>query len=999
MKGFNQTKVGLRAALLASAGAAALFTGSAIAQDDSDDRIVVTGTRIAQGNLDSPTPIHVFNTEQIELSGAVNTAEILRTLPAIGVSALTTTNSNFLTGGSGINTVELRNLGGDRTLVLVNGRRFVSGLPGSQRVDFNSIPTEFIERLDVVTGGASAVYGSDALAGVVNIILKNDFEGVVSSFQAGVSEDGDNENYRASTTFGSTFAEGRGNSIVSLNWSRNNGVQAADREGLERDGLSCAYFGCPNEEWQDNIIPYYSSYSERGRIVIPGGGNLVFDETTGTVRPFVSANADGSELDGFNRQAYRTIAVPTERINFAAVTNYEINRHFNLFFEGTYAATETQSRLEPFPLSSEDVFGLTQRFLDDDGDSVIDRAAYGIPILNPFVPEDIRQAARDAAIATGDGAELLGDEDLVVGFVRRTTELTNRGAHNIRQTGRVVLGMDGELTDTWNYEVSMNFGRTTQAQNSTGQVNVLNMRNGFDVESDGNGGYQCVDEVARIQGCVPVNIFGKGSISPEAAAYISAPSSRQATLEQLVINGFVTGELGVSSPWAEDGLSAVFGAEYRTESSISTPDALSQGGLNAGNVSPVVSGSFNVAEVFSELSVPIVQGHRFAEDLRMNFAIRMSDYSTVGKTLAWAANGEWAPSDSVRFRAQYSRAVRAPNIGELFQPLAETFAGAVDVCEGLTLSGGNPTIAGETDGGVIAAACYADPALVARIARDGIYNQTQPELQGIGGFNGGNVNLFEETGTTITVGAIFTPHFGNKWIDNLSVSVDYFQITIDDAIQGLGRQTSVGQCYGGLDGTFASATPFCTNIRRYQPGDPSVGAINEIDSLQQNIAELETAGYDVQASYNLPLNDIMTNTALDLGDVTFTLAYQYLDTYNSQAFPGANISDNVGLEGLGQNEVLLGAVYRRGPLTFAYDVNWLDDVVESNGLPLESAAFQDIQARLEIGGSTQLVFGIDNFTDEFVRYGLGLDVTGTGTDGAIYDAIGRRFYVGARTQF
>ncbi|HCR93376.1 MAG: TonB-dependent receptor, partial [Oceanicaulis sp.] len=379
----------LASSLLAGLGA---VSAPALAQEEGADAqqdiIQVTGTRIQRGNMTEATPVNTFNSEQFELSGAVNTAELLRTLPAVGVSSLTSTNSNFTVASSGVNTIELRNLTEDRTLVLMNGRRFVAGLPGTNNVDFNSIPTELIDRVDVVTGGASAVYGSDALAGVVNVILKDDFEGVVASTQAGISDEGDDETYRASLTMGSMFDQGRGNAVVSTTWSRENGVYARDREGLDRDGLSRAYFDPTVENWQEDVIPYYSSYSERGRILIPGlsaGGtptnaaNLVFDETTGQVRPFTSANPDGSALDGFNRQAYRAIAVPTERFTFSSLVNYEVNEKMNFFFEGTYASTETTSSLEPFALASDDVFGdNAAQFVDVDGDGVYDRSTNGI---------------------------------------------------------------------------------------------------------------------------------------------------------------------------------------------------------------------------------------------------------------------------------------------------------------------------------------------------------------------------------------------------------------------------------------------------------------------------------------------------------------------------------------------------------------------------------------------------------------------------------------------
>ena len=990
------------------------FAMPAVAQEEGDgearqETVQVTGTRIEQSNFVSATPVNVFNSEQIELTGAVNTAEILRTLPAAGVSGLTSTNSNFFTQSSGINSIELRNLGEDRTLVLVNGRRFVGGVPGTQTVDLNSIPTEFIERIDVVTGGASAIYGSDAIAGVVNIILKDDFEGVVGSFQGGMSDYDDDESFKASVTMGSPFADGKGQALASVSWSKENGVFARDREerGLERDGLSNAYFQyLPDQpfDWQTTQFPYYSSFSERGRITVPGNGNWVFDETTSTSRPFQSANADGSELDGFNRQGYRAIAVPTERFMFSSVVDYEINPFANLFFEGTFATTDTKSRLEPFPLSSEDIYGdnLAQ-FIDDDGDGVADRADFGIPILNPFVPEGIRDAARAGADFDGDGVQDIADADLVVGFARRTTELINRGADNTRQTARFVTGLEGDIfgTETWSYETSINFGRTTQAQRSTGQVNVLNMRNALNVTTDGSGNIVCADPIARAQGCVPVNIFGKGSISPAASDYLRAPSSVQAEISQFVWNGYVTGELGFTSPMATTPVQTVLGAEYRSERSKSVPDALSQVGLNAGNISPVVEGDFQVMEFFGELQIPLIEGQKYAEELSLNLAARQSDYTTVGNTFAWSGNLQYAPTEWLRLRAQYSEAVRAPNIGELFQPQSETFEGGTDPCAGLGTAG----FAGSAD---TVAACSADPLVAARVARDGAFIPSQAEVQGIGGFNGGNPNLTEESAESITFGAIFTPQFGNDWIDNFAVTVDYYDIEITDAISAIGRNTSLQECYVNSGGVYDPTSDFCSNVVRYASG-PFVGAIDELNATNQNLSVVETAGIDVQASYFLPINDLpfLAGNEFDFGELNMSLTYGYLDKFDTTAFDGAPVQDNVGTYGLFDHEYLLGFVYRRGPLTVAYDLNYLPEAMLFTGDPdylIPAATFQDIQVRYNLeseyfGGALELVAGVDNIADEFVAFGQGLDSTGTGTDGAVYDAIGRRWYAGFRTTF
>lgn len=1057
----NKLKSRLLTSSVIAGAVLGLVSAPAFAQDADEEEarqqtVTVTGSRIQQNNFTSSTPVSVFNSEQIDLTGAVNTAEILRTLPAAGVSGLTSTNSNFFTQGSGINSVELRELTEDRTLVLVNGRRFVSGVPGANTVDFNSIPTELIERVDVVTGGASSVYGSDALAGVVNVILKSDFEGVVASVQGGISDYEDDENFSASTTFGSNFDGGRGNALASVTWSTENGVYARDRgeQGRAVDGFSEAFFS--DGDWTQSRVPFYSSFSERGRIIVPGfqaagedaifpsDQNTVFDETDGTVRNFVSANADGSELDGFNRQAFRAIAVPTERFLFSSILNYEINPSANIFFEGTFATTDTESDIEPFPLGSDDIFGGDQaQFVDTDGDGFSDASINGISILNPFVSDDLAQRARDGAVAQGQAEALVAaceaagitapltpencntglvtpgapiafaDEDLVVGFARRTSELDQRGASNTRQTARFVLGLDGKIpqSETWSYETSINFGRTTQSQQSSGQINVVNFRNALNVETDGEGNLICADPIARAEGCAPINIFGRGAISRAAGDYVKAPSSIQAEISQFVWNGFVSGELPVTLATAEDPFKMVFGSEYRSERSESVPDALSQVGLNAGNISPIVKGDFQVIEAFAEFELPLIQKRPLVEELVLNLSARGSNYTTVGDTFAWSANLQYAPVESIRFRGQYSEAVRAPNISELFQPLSETFEGGDDPCRGATLSGGAPAFLNTANaagsgvdaasvGSATALACLADPLVASRVARDGAFVPSQTEDQGIGGFNGGNTELSEENAQTVTLGVVFTPDTGRDWVDRFAVSVDYYDIEIEDAIAGLGRQTSLDECYVNSGGVYDPSSVFCQNIVRFGNG-PFTGAVDELNAVQQNLATINVAGVDVQASYVLPLD--FFGGGRDFGELTTTLNYGYLDKWEQESFPGAEVLDFQNTSGLPEHEFLLGLVYRNGPVTVAYDANYLGGVDDldtpGDGLPLDAAVFQDIQVRYQFTDTIELVGGVDNIEDEFVRYGGGFDDTGSFTNGAIYDAIGRRFYAGARFTF
>lgn len=312
----------LRSTMLAGVAVSAVTAGApAFAQEGEIEEIFVTGSRIGRSNLTAPTPVTVFDAAAIDISGAQNVATLLRELPAAGVTGLTSTSSNFFVASSGLNAVDLRNLGTSRTLVLVNGRRFVGGVPGSSVVDFNSIPTEFIERIEVITGGASAVYGSDALAGVINIILKQEMDGLTFTTSGGLSEEGDDETYAASITAGSTFDGGRGNALVNASWTKEMGVFSRNRSITAQDDISGIFFGDP---FDSQVTPFFSSFSEWGRFqgidpaTLLGATPFNVFQQDGTATLFVQPDF------GFNRNAFRAISVPTERIMFNAVMNYDV---------------------------------------------------------------------------------------------------------------------------------------------------------------------------------------------------------------------------------------------------------------------------------------------------------------------------------------------------------------------------------------------------------------------------------------------------------------------------------------------------------------------------------------------------------------------------------------------------------------------------------------------------------------------------------------------------
>jgi outer membrane receptor protein involved in Fe transport len=1002
------------AALLAAAAATPAAAADAASGSSEVSEIVVTGSRIARPNFDSPVPVSVVDSRLIQNSGSISTGDIIRQLPSAGVSTITPTNSGFQTAANGITTVNLRNLGEERTLVLVNGRRFVPGLVGTQAVDFNSIPTEIIDRVDVVTGGASSIYGSDALAGVVNIITKQNFEGVVVNGQYGISERGDDVTGKFSVTAGSRFADDKGSAMFTVGYDRTGAVFAHSRcdQDMCIDGANTWDPDVGGQSYRGTFTPVYSTTPPIGAILIgrPGAGNLTRVLDNGVVRPFDSV------ADGFNRQAFRILQVPDKRITFNGQFNYEINKAAQIFEEVTYVHHRLFSDIEPTPLSSSQLFDNSTPFCNATG------CTNGIPLTSASVPEAVKAAVRAANPGLPDSA-------LVVGFRRRLNEIGDRGNELERSTFRTVTGLRGDTGfQNWHYEVSLNYGRTDEQQQTNGEVNIFNFRNALN-STVIDGQVVCADPTARAAGCVPLNVFGLGSITPEAANYVRSASGRTSRIEEYVINGFAAGDLfelpaGMTR--------ASVGAEYRQEKSSDIPDPLTQIGGTSGNLAPATVGQFDVYELFGELQVPVLKDLPFVKSLDVNLSGRFSDYSTVGRTDAYAASIEYNPIESLKFRAQYSRAVRAPNVGELFSPALQDFPTVVDPCAGVTRTADgkaaflnkrqnltDPTavlqsgVNGGTIGDAVATACLADPAVAARVTRDGGLSLTQSEAQGVTGFDGGNPDLKAEKGDTWTVGLLFNPRSWGHWWAPLSLSVDWYHIKIKDRIAVVDEQVELDKCYTG--GTFNAGSTFCSQVVRFQQGNASVGALFAVNQRNGNFASSTTEGLDVQLSYRLDFMDVpyLNGLTNDPGNLTTSVIYSRLNKSDITPFTGAEASDIIheaGLVGFSKNKAQINLIYSRHPIEWTIQMNYIGDATldtDPNGFffgaKIPARWFTNTQLRWDLTDKATFFAGVDNLFDEYVRIGGTNGDTGQATGWTtypdVYDGLGRRYYGGFRLRF
>src|SRR5579872_1340384 len=893
------------AALSLVAGLAMTAATSVYAADEENapvSEVVITGSRIARPELESTTPITIVGAPDIQASGNLNIADVLRNLPQVGISGLSSSNTNFSTAGGGINSINLRNLGDNRTLVLVNGRRFVSGYTSATTnvVDVNMIPTDFIERVDVITGGASAVYGSEAISGVVNFILKDHFEGVRVRGQAGGATEGGENTRLASLTAGSSFADDRGAAMFNITYDKDTGLRSSQRD-ISKIDTSVAHKG---------IFGAFSSFNPQGNFTLADSHGNVDDglytiDPSGAVVPYVTSL-------GFNRDPLRRITVPTDRTLISANLSYKLAENQKLYTEFTYGLTHTLTQIEPFALGVGPAAGVT--------DNVYGGSGVGIPLTNPYIPADLRAIIAadnaDPTVTNGCSTGTVGDCITYIGARKRLVDVNIRSSEARRQTSRVVFGFKGDIFSTpWTYDVSYNYGRTTDNQSSTGQVNVLNLRFALDsIVDPATGKIVCRDPVAVAQGCVPVNVFGFHSITPAAAQYINALETRDAVIQEQITSAIAQGPV-FKLPAGD--IVAVIGAEHRKEQSSEVWDSLSNQGLNGGNQIPNTFGAYTVKDVFTEVAVPLLASKPFVKDLSVEGAYRSSDYNTVGRVSTWNLRLNFAPIDDLRFRGAYSRATRAPNLSELYQGPAQTFpSGFTDPCDGLT----------PASTGAIAAACKAIPAVAHAINSPGGFNYSFLDYQTITGYNSGNPRLQPETAKTYTLGLVFTPQF----LRSLTATVDYYHIKIDNAVNSIDIPSLLNQCL------LTGSQTYCASVFR----DPNSGKLTRVDQVSINTASLETAGVDTEVRYHMELPAYLGDT------LAFGLNWnwlQKLDVINQAGAPTvhyrgqiAEVPGGVELPGGPVNRITLQAQYAWRGLSAGWTVRYQGPMKDQVDLALVS---------------------------------------------------------------
>ena len=843
------------------------------------EEVVVTGSRIRRPGLTSSSPITSVEAEEIEFSQEVELEKILRDLP----STIPGDNENVNNGTGGYTSVDLRGLGPQRNLVLLNGRR-VTPANHNGVVDLSSIPTPLIDRIDIITGGASAVYGADAIAGAVNVVLKNDFEGMDFNARSSVSADGDAKMETVSLTLGSPLADDRGHVALSLSWADRKslllGERPSGRLGIDTDdGANLDAFqagtapppspvpGCtgPNVASAGGST---TAIPTRVAIVGAGGVGQFLNDRSLYTDDAMTGFKEGGGCSVFNFNPYNYFRTPQDRKNLFVTANFDFNEHFEAYTSLEFSHIRVEQQVAP-----SGTFG----------------AAFMVPLANPFISSDalekitdyaneriagevkvdpakdepagVRYSEVDALVTTcvdssgnpiDTDPETEGDQctpnwvdvndngmidmadTLNMQLRRRTLELGTRTENYDTEHFMLLAGGRGEVYKDWEYDLSIQYGESNRTTVRGGYTSLPNIQNALNTTSRD----RCTE--VTDSACVPIDLFGGfGTITSEMATYATALALQQQkyeqTIFQLTFNGSIS---GAQLPTASEPLALVVGYEHRDESSFLEPDeclklapSSCQGGAG-GNLLPI-SGGFRVDEFLLEGYLPIVDGMNFAESLNFEFGYRSSDYTSVGSVDSWKAGFNWNITDDVLVRIMQQQAIRAPNVAELASPITT----------GLDNAQGDPCAKGETINATLRERCIASGQSSSQVGA--LQDIVSGQINTISGSDPNNPPD-AETADTFTFGVVWTPDLDK--VQDMVLSLDYYDIYVEDVIGEYTAQEVLNQCFevGLLD--------TCRNQIRRVAGD-FTSAASGILLYTTNLLYEEAEGIELSYSFGVDLGN------------------------------------------------------------------------------------------------------------------------------------------------
>lgn len=903
----------------------------------NDKEIIITGSRIRVSNkFDAAIPVETVTTaELLGTRGDISLGDAVSQLPQLRTT-FTQANSTGSIGTAGLNLLDLRGLGTSRTLTLVNGRRVVTAVPGSYTPDVNTLPFDLVERVDLVTGGQSAVYGSDAISGVVNFILKRDFEGTRVRAQGGVTGYGDRGTYLLSGITGSNFADGRMNLTVSAEYSRSNPVFYEDRPYLGSYGGTPGFIttqstAAPNRNFDG--VPN-TGFVNRGIVF----GNRSIGGTVVTTCPTTATAANAAQRAAIctgqtsptgGAIAYNYLFQPDGSLlrDSPSTTGLVDNRAIGggVLFGGTATGVEGAMLLpgldrflanillngdfspafKPFVEFSFANIKATQQSTQPSftGGTLTSTFSVNNPFLSPAA-----RATLGTILAPGATSFTLN---------RFNNDLGTRAEFHTRRTYRGVIGARGDISEWGNlaYEVAANYGRTENYYRTGGNVLIANYGravnaalapagysgSNFVLNSQNqrvvcavNANASAADDDAN---CVPLNLFGQSAADPRATNYILYTSTRNQWAEQIDATAFISGDTSGFLRLPGGPIYFSVGGEYRREDAFSGQDPVTASGATFLNPAATFAPpAVNIKEAYGELRVPLLANIPLIHELTLEGAGRISDYGgQTGSVWAWNAGLIWAPVRDLRLRGTFSRSVRAPNLTNLYASQAQTFVSVADPCDqpGGTNSGNNITANPNrarncAAAGIPTTITFTDPTSGAQLIRPWT-NQSPSTIPGV---NQGNIGLVPEIGYSFTAGMVYQP----QQVPGLTFKVDYYNIRIKNVISGLTGQQIINRCYDDANGINNS---FCAAVFRRQSSDPVQNntflgqtgrtidqsqftfdrAGNGISFINQpfNFAQLKTKGIDFDTSYSHRFNESASlNVNLTVSYVMDRLNYAYI---------------------------------------------------------------------------------------------------------------------------
>jgi outer membrane receptor protein involved in Fe transport len=957
--------------------------------------VVVTGTRIIRQDFEAPSPVVTVDADAFNLSGEVQVEQVLNTLPQL-VPSVTTTSNNPSNGGQA--NVDLRGFGTTRTLVLLDGTRLVgSNVTGV--VDLNTIPSALIDSVEILTGGASSTYGSDAIAGVVNVRLKRNFEGVQLNFQSNRTEHSDAQTTLIEGLIGGNFAENRGNAVLAMSYDKRDELLAGAREfsnvslGPDLRPLGSPTIPDGSVSWGSNAPTQAALDTVFGRYGAAPGGVLpsttlgfnadhsLFSFGSATAANVNVTNYKGDTSDpGFNPKIYsynfgpiNNLQLPLERRQIAAFGRY------NMLPDAAGFSAEAYSRIMFTTYHSDQQLASTP--VTCTGTAL----GCSIPMTNTTIPADLRELANSRVVTT---ANPLGPNAPLV-FNKRINEVGPRTQENGYDVVQALIGFRGDFQlgeRDFNWDVFGSWGRAEGTSLQGGNVSRRQLQAALDNPA-----------VYASRGCATFDPFGPGNLAPACASAIAIAATNVLEFEQTNFVGSLTGDV-FDLPGGT--VKFAVGAEYRENTAQFRPDQfLSSGDVVGFNAQQPVDGVINVTEPFAELSIPILSEVPFFNYLGLDLGYRYSDYNLAGGADAYKASLEWNPIRSLKLRGGYNRSIRAPNISELFLPVQENFPAATDPCNANSTfrAASNPNKA------AVEALCIAQGIPAGAMAA---YSQPAPQLKS---FIGGNVDLKPETADGYSFGIVYQSDSDRELLSRLNVSVDYYKIQIDDVITNLTTSSVVGRCFNQLNSnpSYDPGNTFCQSFTR-----ASNFGVVDVVTTTQNLSSFRGDGVDVNLNWGFPM-DAFNGSDLDFKLLwTHLLSREQQETLVDPFIPReGTISSTIG-SAYPENKAVLSTTWSLYNVQVRYNLRYIEgmDVVNNDAIlspstgaapSIEDYLYHDLTVRWNINDTFGLTGGALNIEDKqppvyTTSSGVGIQAN---TDPSTYDVLGRRYFLNLTAKF